>query len=377
MKSTSNSLYFLFTHCRQSLIRVHTSSHHQLKLQCKMHSPHSFALALETIRVANLRILPTLLPLPPLSTLYDTLIALNPLITSFWLTHVLIVLQLLLSLLTRSFSWNDRCWSLIPPLHALLYALHPLFSHDRRTSSLPDVRLSLMSLLICLWGARLTFNAARRGYYNPGFVDHRYTWLYRHILPNPILFRLVYAIFVCSFMTILLALASSPLYIAWLFRGTPLNLLDILATILTLAFILLETLADNQQASFQARKRHWNALAPLQREQRARKGQAWEEQGGFVQTGLFAWSRHPNFFAEVSIWASIYLFSVAASGLWVNWTITGVLLYVALFQITTPLTERISIAKYPAYKEYQCRVSRIILSPFSKAGPVTTTGKED
>lgn len=364
--------YSLIPHRSPQIPLLHLHQSHS-----KMHPPHSFALALETIYVANLRILPTLLRPPSLAMFYDTLIALNPLVTSFWLAHVQILLQLLLSLFTRSFSWNDRLWSLIPPMHALIYALHSPLSHDRRTSSLSDPRLSLMSLLICLWGARLTFNAARKGYYNPGFVDYRYTWLRRHILPNPILFRLAYAILICAFMTILLALASSPLYIAWLFRGTSLNFLDILATIFTLSFILLETLADNQQAAFQARKRHWNALTPLQREQCARKGHVWEEQSGFVQTGLFAWSRHPNFFAEISIWASLYLFSVAASGLWVNWTMTGVILYAALFQITTPLTERISTAKYAAYKDYRRRVSRLMLSPFSRPLPMGTEGKGD
>lgn len=342
-----------------------------------MQPPHSLSLALETIHVANLRILPALLPPPSLSTVYDTLIALNPIITSFWLTHIQILLQLFLSVLTRSFSWNDRLWSLIPPLHALLYALHPILSHDRRTSSFPDLRLLLMSFLIWLWGARLTFNAARRGYYSPGFLDHRYTWLRRHVLPNHLLFCLAYAILICYCMTFLLTLASSPLYIVWLFRGTPLNFFDLLATFLTLSFILLETLADNQQAAFQARKRRWKALTPLEREQRARQGHDWEERDGFVQTGLFAWSRHPNFFAEIFIWASLYLFSVAASGLWINWTITGVILYSALFQVTTPLTERISTGRYAAYKDYQRRVSRLIPLPVSKAVPLIIAKKED
>jgi len=52
---------------------------------------------------------------------------------------------------------------------------------------------------------------------------------------------------------------------------------------------------------------------------------------GFIVTGLFAKSRHPNFFAEQCIWVCIYLFSVAATGRILNWSITGSLLLMLLF----------------------------------------------
>ena len=53
------------------------------------------------------------------------------------------------------------------------------------------------------------------------------------------------------------------------------------------------------------------------------------------------------------MWVVFYLFGVAASGQWVHWTGLGFPLLIALFIPSMRLTERISAAKYPAYREYQ------------------------
>ena len=46
---------------------------------------------------------------------------------------------------------------------------------------------------------------------------------------------------------------------------------------------------------------------------------------GFIAEGLWSRARHPNYFAEQSIWVVFFLFSVAATGR-VNWTATGCVL---------------------------------------------------
>jgi steroid 5-alpha reductase family enzyme len=85
---------------------------------------------------------------------------------------------------------------------------------------------------------------------------------------------------------------------------------------------------------------------------------------GFLDKGLWAYSRHPNYFAEQAIWVSFYVFSIAASGFWVNWSISGCLLLIVLFQGSSNFSEEISAGKYPDYKDYQKRVARFI--PFVK-----------
>ena len=75
---------------------------------------------------------------------------------------------------------------------------------------------------------------------------------------------------------------------------------------------------------------------------------------GFLTQGLFAYSRHPNFFAEQSMWWAFYLFAVAAKGgldagrdAWLQPVLVGPVLLSLLFQGSTPFTEDITVSKYP------------------------------
>ena len=45
---------------------------------------------------------------------------------------------------------------------------------------------------------------------------------------------------------------------------------------------------------------------------------------GFLTEGLWKHVRHPNFASEQAIWISFYLFSVTASGQWINFTLIGI-----------------------------------------------------
>jgi steroid 5-alpha reductase family enzyme len=81
---------------------------------------------------------------------------------------------------------------------------------------------------------------------------------------------------------------------------------------------------------------------------------------GFLTEGLWKYSRHPNFMCEQGIWLSFFFFSVAASGQWINITISGAVLLILLFAGSSRLTENISSGKYTAYKDYQKKVPRFI-----------------
>jgi hypothetical protein len=81
---------------------------------------------------------------------------------------------------------------------------------------------------------------------------------------------------------------------------------------------------------------------------------------GFVVTGLWSWSRHPNFAAEQAIWVSLYQWSCLVTGSLYNWTAIGAIAYLGLFQASTWFTELITSGKYPEYKEYQQRVGMFL-----------------
>ena len=72
---------------------------------------------------------------------------------------------------------------------------------------------------------------------------------------------------------------------------------------------------------------------------------------GFFKGGLFRYSRHPNFFCEISIWYIQFLFSFNSVG-W-NYCGLGAVLLNLLFLGSTTLTEKISTEKYPEYNIYR------------------------
>jgi steroid 5-alpha reductase family enzyme len=83
-------------------------------------------------------------------------------------------------------------------------------------------------------------------------------------------------------------------------------------------------------------------------------------QKGFVHTGLWGRMRHPNYAAEQAIWITFYFFSVAATGVWLNWSVMGAILLVLLFWGSSNFSESISAGKYPEYAEYRNKVRRFL-----------------
>ncbi len=104
-----------------------------------------------------------------------------------------------LSVVTREYSWVDRIWSVAPPLYAWLIVA--------RT---PDAspRLWLLAVLVTLWGARLTFNYARKGGYAPGGEDYRWSILRKKL--GPVGFQLFNASFISPYQNALIFLLVAP-----------------------------------------------------------------------------------------------------------------------------------------------------------------------
>ncbi len=126
--------------------------------------------------------------------------------------------------------------------------------------------------------------------------------------------------------------------------GGPITYVDLILASLLIAFIIFETIADQQQWNFHKQKRLL-----------LEKGGALPEKyaKGFIDTGLWGLVRHPNYAAEQAIWIVFYFFSVAATGQWINWSVMGAILLVLLFLGSSNFSEAISSGKYPDYKDYK------------------------
>jgi steroid 5-alpha reductase family enzyme len=118
--------------------------------------------------------------------------------------------------------------------------------------------------------------------------------------------------------------------------------LDVVAALVTLTAIGIEATADWQMRRFR------------------RRGLSAKRATDAMPGGLWAVSRHPNYFGEVLFWWGLYLFVPLAYPDF-RLVIVGPLLILGLFLgVSIPLMERHLIAGRPAYMEYQRRV----VSPF-------------
>ena len=88
-----------------------------------------------------------------------------------------------------------------------------------------------------------------------------------------------------------------------------------------------------------------------------------ENHGRTARTGLWAWSRHPNYFFESVTWCGVALVATAAPWGWVSWIVPAVLLFL-LFRVTgIPATEAQALRNRADYADYQRTTSVFVPLP--------------
>lgn len=148
---------------------------------------------------------------------------------------------------------------------------------------------------------------------------------------------------------------------------------DVVFARVLMGLVLVEVFADQQQwskSSLRATFQAANTLLPkdfqeakkvyLKTAKVPHKFEQDDLDRGFVVTGLWSWSRHPNFAAEQAIWVVLYQWGCWTSEVLYNWTFLGAMSYLILFQASTWFTELITAEKYEDYKEYQKRVGKFL-----------------
>lgn len=248
---------------------------------------------------------------------------------NLWILAGVCFLTWLTSVLTKEYSWVDRIWSIIPIVYVWVFAYGASFA---------DARINLMAILVTLWGIRLTFNFARKGGYAPGGEDYRWAILREKI--SPLIYQIFNIFFIVIFQNALLLAITLPVNLV-LGSAVPVSGLDVMFGVLFLGLLILEFAADQQQWNFHQAKKVGKA-------------------SGFLESGLFSFSRHPNFFAEQAQWwvLAFWSFTISGSAQWQY--ILGAVVLTALFIGSARFTEQISLSKYPEYANYQRRVSMMI-----------------
>jgi steroid 5-alpha reductase family enzyme len=184
-------------------------------------------------------------------------------------------------------------------------------------------------------------------------VSFRRWPILRNILPAAV-WQVFALVFVAFYQNFLLLFLTAPVYVCWRFASVaPVfpSTGDLCAAAAFITLLVFETIADQQQWTFQNRKHAMIAAGTARGGDFAR---------GFLTHGLFRYSRHPNFFCEFSIWWAVYAFAVTTTGHVLHWSGIGALLLTLLFTGSAQFTEWLSVQKYPQYKLYQKTTSRLV-----------------
>ncbi|KAJ2833216.1 hypothetical protein J3B01_004517 [Coemansia erecta] len=282
----------------------------------------------------------------------------------------------------RNFSIVDRVWPLFPVVLAAQWVYESrdsLFAAHEGAACAAQCKAIVGVVLVTVWGLRLCYNSVRRGDYNVGAEDYRWVHVRAsidRILPQCSAVRwavweLFNIVFVSGFQLALLYLIAVPLHMLVRYpgvvaRGTgnmaadKWSCAEVSLAALMAALLVLEAVADQQMYEFRQRKQQ-NKLTRA------------EAQAGFVHTGLWRYSRHPNVLCEQAFWAVLCVFCSMATGTDLGsldnvYLLAGPVLLIALMWASVQLTESISRAKYPMYRAYMMQTSRLIpWKPWSNA----------
>ncbi|EPS44305.1 hypothetical protein H072_1704 [Dactylellina haptotyla CBS 200.50] len=276
----------------------------------------------------------------------------DPLATSILASVILSGLTLIVSEITRNFSQVDRLWSILPAI----YIVH--YSHWASLNNVHSDRVDTAAVIAVIWSVRLTFNYWRKGGYQWSSEDYRWDVI-RAAIGKPAFF-IMNITFISFMQNFLLVAITTPVYL-FLVVAKNFPQSEVATTADTvfsrgmMLAVILEFFADQQQWSFHQAKQSYKTTSKVP----AGYDKA-ELDRGFLYSGLWAFSRHPNFVGEQLFWVLLYQWSAFVTDSIYNWAGMGALMYLFLFQGSTWLTELITSNKYKDYKIYQKHVSMFL-----------------
>ncbi len=199
----------------------------------------------------------------------------------------------------------------------------------------PGGRAGLVLALVALWSLRLSTHIGLR---NRGKgEDHRYQAIRENNEPG-FRFKSLYIVF--GLQCVLAWIISLPLLSATQ-SPTPLNWLDAAAFILFAVGLVFEWGGDRQLARFRGDPAN---------------------DGKVLDTGLWRYTRHPNYFGNCCIWWGFYLFAAAAGG-WAT-IISPLIMTALLLKVSgVALLEKTIGERRPGYADYVRRTNAFIPGP--------------
>ena len=231
----------------------------------------------------------------------------------------------LVSTLRRNVGLVDIFWSLFFLAAALTYAAFSPWT----------ARSALVLALVAVWALRLAGYLAWRNWNAP--EDHRYQAIRARNEPG---FAWKSAYLVFGLQGLLAWAIAAPLAVAIGSAGA-IGIAEMLGAGVVLFGVAFEAVADAQLARFKAQP---------------------ESRGKVLDTGLWRYTRHPNYFGEFCVWWGFFAIAAAAGGAWT--VFSPLLMSVLLLKVSgVALLERDIGERRPGYREYVARTNAFFPGP--------------
>lgn len=243
--------------------------------------------------------------------------------------HVLAtVVVFVFSVARRNSSFFDAYWSVIPAFTVLYWG-------DVATIEEWGPRRWLFVALVNLWSWRLTYNWWRHW----GGLRHE-DWRYVDLRAKTgAAYQLVNFTGIHLFPALLVFMGCMPMWVAMGSTAESFGAFEVAGAIVMLTGVYFEATADRQLHDYRASN---------------------PPEGDHIDTGLWRYSRHPNYFGEICVWWGIWLYGLGTSTD-ATWMVVGAVSMVLLFLfISVPMIEKRSLAKRPGYAECQRTTSMLV-----------------
>jgi steroid 5-alpha reductase family enzyme len=197
------------------------------------------------------------------------------------------------------------------------------------------VRRWVLLALTAIWGLRLAWHIQRKTV-GQG-EDRRYAAMLRNASPV----KVVRQVFVLQ--AAITWFVSLPLQLSAVEGPTPRPLIPVAAVgvAVWLVGVTFEAVGDRQLTAFKA--------DPANR-------------GVIMDRGLWAWTRHPNYFGDATVWWGLWLVSVTGVVSLATVVSPALMTYFLVFVTGARLTEKL-MAGRPGFAEYQARTSFFLPRP--------------
>ena len=209
-------------------------------------------------------------------------------------------------------------------------------------SSTESLNGLVITSLVVLWGGRLSYHLFKRNWNSPEdrrYVDMRKNWEEKGQNVKVVAYFKVF-----MFQMLLLLFIVQPVMLANTREGNGLNLINIIGIVVWIIGYYFQVVGDAQLKKF--------------KEDKSNKGK-------LMTKGLWAYTRHPNYFGEATMWWGIFLISLVEPISYLGIVGPSMITFLLLKVSGVPMLEK----KYEGredFEEYKKRTSKFFPMPEKK-----------